>query len=115
MYSGTVTNVRNSFEPGEYRIDSYGNFITITSNINGTTYNIKYNHLNSVYVEIGQTVEMGQIIGLTGNTGNAGKRGIIPHIHIQLYNSNYTQSLNPEDFLLTKFDENLNPIENDCN
>lgn len=115
MYSGTVTNVRNSFEAGENRRNSYGNFITITSNINGTTYNIKYNHLNSVFVEIGQTIGVGQIIGLTGNTGNAAQKGIIPHIHIQIYNSNYTQSLNPEDFLLTKFDENQNPIENDCN
>ncbi len=113
MYTGTVTNIRNSFEPGEYKKDSYGNFITITSTINGTTYSIKYNHLNNVNVEVGQTVTVGEILGLTGNTGNAAARGVVPHI--QIYNSNFSQSLNPEDFLNTKFDENQNPIKNDCN
>lgn len=115
MYTGTVTNIRNSFDPGEYKKDSYGNFITITSTINGTTYSIKYNHLNNVNVEVGQTVTVGEILGLTGNTGNAAARGVVPHIHIQIYNSNFSQSLNPEDFLNTKFDENQNPIKNDCN
>lgn len=57
---------------------------------------------------------MGDIIGLSGNTGNAADTEVIPHIHIQVFNSNWSQSLDPEDFLQTKFDSNYNPISNNC-
>ena len=54
------------------------------------------------------------IIGLTGNTGNAADPNVNPHIHLQVYNSNWSESLDPEEFLYTKFDNNYNPIKN-CN
>jgi len=116
MYSGTISSIRNTFSPGEYKKDSYGNFVVITTVINGITYNIKYNHLNSVSVVKGQTIKVGDIIGLTGNTGNANPPNskVIPHIHLQVFNSNWSQSLNPEIYLQTKFDSNYNAISNNC-
>jgi len=114
MYGGTISSIRDTFSPGEYKEDSYGNFIVITTVINGITYNIKYNHLNSVSVIKGQTIKGGDVIGLSGKTGNAGNLNVTPHIHIQVYNSDWTKSLNPEDFLFTKFDSNYNPIPNNC-
>ena len=118
MYSGTISSIRNTFSPGEYKENSYGNFIVITTVIDGITYNIKYNHLNTVSVIQGQRINSGDIIGLTGNTGNANNPKaevkVIPHIHLQVFNSNWSQSLNPEDFLKTKFDSNHNAISNNC-
>ena len=116
MYSGTISSIRNTFSPGQYKKSSYGNFVIITTVINGSTYNIKYNHLNSVSVTQGQTINAGDIIGLSGNTGNANPPTgtVIPHIHLQVFNSNWSQSLDPEDILTTKFDSNYNPISNNC-
>ena len=55
-------------------------------------------------------------IGLTGNTGNANspEEDTIPHIHLQVFNSNWSESLDPQDFLTTKFDSDYNPISNNC-
>lgn len=117
MYSGTISSIRNTFSPGEYKQNSYGNFVVITTVINGVTRNIKYNPLNNVSVTQGP-INVGDIIGLTGNTGNANnpkaKVKVIPHIHLQVFNSNWSQSLDPEDYLKTKFDSNYNPISNNC-
>jgi murein DD-endopeptidase MepM/ murein hydrolase activator NlpD len=115
MYSGTISSIRNTFSPGEYKKDSYGNFVVITTIINGVTRNIKYNHLNNVSVTQGP-INVGDIIGLTGNTGNANPPvgTVIPHIHLQVFNSNWSQSLDPEDYLKTKFDSNYNPVSNNC-
>jgi murein DD-endopeptidase MepM/ murein hydrolase activator NlpD len=114
MYDGTVSIIRDTFAPGEYKKGSYGNFVVITAVIDGVTHNLKYNHLNTVSVIKGQKIKVGEIIGLTGNTGNAADPIVIPHIHLQVFNSNWTQSLNPEEFLKTKFDSNYNPIPNNC-
>jgi murein DD-endopeptidase MepM/ murein hydrolase activator NlpD len=116
MYSGTISSIRNTFSPGEYEEGSYGNYIVITTVINGITYNIKYNHLNTVSVIQFQTINVGDVIGLTGNTGNANPptSTVTPHIHLQVFNSNWSQRLNPEDFLKTKFDSNHNTISNNC-
>ena len=115
MYSGTVSGVRDTFSPGEYKRDSYGNYVMITVQINGSTYFIKYNHLNSVSVTQGQQVNVGDIIGTSGNTGNANSRGVTPHIHLQIFNSTWI-SIDPAPFLATQFDENYNPIPNsNCN
>ncbi|NEV94861.1 M23 family metallopeptidase [Psychroflexus sp. YR1-1] len=113
MYSGKVSNIRDSFSPGQYQIDSYGNYVIITFQINGNTYFAKYNHLNTVSLVQGQSVVAGDIIGTAGNTGNAASAGVTPHIHLQVFNSSW-QSINPSDFLNTKYDNNHNPISN-CN
>jgi len=113
MYSGTISGIRNTFTPGEYKSKSYGNYVQLTINLNGNTYFIKYNHLNNVSVVQGQEVNVGDIIGLNGNTGNAnpptGK--VTPHIHIQVFDSNWN-SIDPAPFLGTQFDNDYNAIEN---
>ena len=85
MYDGTVTDMRKSFLPGQYGRKSYGNYITIKSVINGNTVYLKYNHLEFVSsgLMIGSALAQGAYMGITGNTGNAAKPGIIPHVHIQ--------------------------------
>ena len=115
MYDGKVSDIRNSFSPGEPKKKSYGNYILVTTKINGETVFIKYNHLNEVNVKIGDIIKAGDVIGLNGNTGNAAiDDDIIPHIHLQVFNTEW-ESINPLDFLTTKFDNEFNPIHSDCN
>ena len=116
MYDGKVSDIRNSFAPGEYQFGSYGNFILVTTKINGETVFIKYNHLNEAHVKKGDIIKAGDIIGLNGNTGNANPPDdkIEPHIHLQVFNTKWG-SLNPFNFITTKFDNQFNPISNDCN
>ncbi len=120
MYDGIVSNIRNTFNPGEYRVNSYGNYIILKVIINGITIFIKYGHLNKVYVKKGDKVKAGDIIGVNGNTGNAnpprrkGQKKVIPHIHLQIFDANW-KSINPKNYLKTKFDNQFNPIRNNCN
>ena len=116
MYDGKVADIRDRFSPGEHKENSYGNFILVTTRINGETVFIKYNHLNEVHVKIGDRIKAGDIIGLNGNTGNANppNDNVTPHIHLQVFNTKW-ESINPLDFLTTKFDNQFNPISNDCN
>ena len=79
MYAGAVTDIRNSFSPGQYKYISLGNFVVVRSVINGVTYNIKYNHLNSVSVFVGSTVNVHQNNIITGTT-DYGFNQIRPHI-----------------------------------
>lgn len=113
MYDGIVSDARDTFYPGKYKENSYGNYILVTTKINGKTVFIKYNHLNKVNVKKGDKIKAGQIIGLNGNTGNANSPtgNVIPHIHIQVYDVNW-KSINPELYLKTKFDQNKNAIPN---
>ncbi len=116
MYGGTVSSIRNAFNPGEYKENSYGNYIVLKVTINGVVTFIKYNHLNKVNVKKGDIVKSGDIIGLNGNTGNANppKGRVTPHIHLQTFNSSW-KSVNPMNYLKTKYDNQFNPIQNNCN
>lgn len=114
MYKGKVSSLRNTFSEGEYKKNSYGNYIIIKSTVNGNTIYIRYNHLNKVSVKKDQDISVGQIIGLNGNTGNAAAKGVTPHIHIQILDSSW-KSINPADYLKTKFNSEYNPISNNCN
>lgn len=116
MQGGTVTDMRKSFLPGQYAFKSYGNYITIKSVINGQTVYLKYNHLefvNSALV-VGSVVNQGAYIGVTGNTGNAAKPSIIPHVHIQARNAS-GQKIDPMPFFSTQFNvNNGQPTNNPC-
>lgn len=114
MYKGKVHSIRNTFSAGEYKKDSYGNYIIIKSTVNGKTVYIRYNHLNKVSVAKDDDIYFGQIIGLNGNTGNAAAKGVTSHIHIQIKDSSW-KSINPADYLKTKFDSEYKPINNNCN
>ncbi len=71
--TGTVTYA--AWAAGTYY--DYGNLIVIN---HGNGYETLYAHLNSVGVSAGQTVEKGQWIGATGNTG----RSTGPHLHFEI-------------------------------
>lgn len=114
MYQGKVHSIRNTFSAGKYKKNSYGNYIIIKSTVDSKTVYIRYNHLNKVSVEKDDEIYLGQIIGLNGNTGNAAARGVTSHIHIQILDSNW-KSINPADYLKTKFDSEYKPISNNCN
>jgi murein DD-endopeptidase MepM/ murein hydrolase activator NlpD len=59
---------------------NYGNEIRIQGT-DGYTY--LYGHLNSIHVSVGQTVSMGQEIGLMGSTGYSTG----PHLHLEVWDN----------------------------
>lgn len=113
-HSGKIIDIRNTFKSGEYKKYSFGNYVTIQTNINGNTRYIKYNHLDKVHVQKGKTIAVGDIIGSAGKTGNAAKDEIIPHIDVQLFDTNW-KPMDPIDLFFTKFDNQLNSITQNCN
>ncbi|MCA9938393.1 MAG: M23 family metallopeptidase [Anaerolineales bacterium] len=73
--SGIVTRV-------ERRNTGYGHFIVIRHDWpNGQTYFTWYGHLSEIDVNVGQTVAIGQPIGVAGTTGNS--TGIHLHLNLQ--------------------------------
>lgn len=105
MYSGVVVDRNDNFSPGGYAVDSYGNYVTIKyTGPDGESFKVKYNHLNSVGLKLNDNVTMGQVIGKSGKTGNAAKKGIIPHIHIQVFENNL--SVDPIGYFATLFNAN---------
>ena len=56
--------------------DGYGNLVILE---NGA-YQTYYAHLSEIPVSVGQRVEAGQIVGLSGNTGNSTG----PHLHYEV-------------------------------
>lgn len=122
MHGGTVTDIRDSFDPGEYKPDSYGNYVRIKSTLSGDTVYLRYNHLNTVGVEVGDTVIAGDIIGRSGNTGNAQEMNgipVIPHVHIRArkVENGQEKRVDPENYMATKFnnDGSVNVSESNCN
>ncbi len=68
----------------------YGNLIEID---HGNGLKTRYGHLSRVGVQIGDTVQRGQIIGLIGSTG----RSTGPHLHYEVRLNN--RPINPRRFL----------------
>ncbi|TPW71555.1 M23 family metallopeptidase [Schumannella sp. 10F1B-5-1] len=60
----------------------WGNHIVITSSVNGQTVSFLYAHTQSgsISLQVGDTVEVGQFVGLTGSTGSV----TAPHLHLEL-------------------------------
>ncbi|MFI5632102.1 M23 family metallopeptidase [Streptomyces sp. NPDC051664] len=72
---------------------AYGNAIVIK---HGNGMYSQYAHLSRIDVHIGQSVEKGQRIALSGNTGNSSG----PHLHFEIRNTaNYGSAVNPVAFL----------------
>ncbi|WP_030687227.1 M23 family metallopeptidase [Streptomyces globisporus] len=72
---------------------AYGNNIVIR--MNDGTYT-QYGHLSSIGVYVGQTVEPGQQIGISGSTGNSTG----PHLHFEARTSpEYGSDINPITYL----------------
>jgi len=95
VYSGTV---EDALDLGN---SSYGKYIVIKSTIGEKTRYIYYAHLSEQSVEKGAVVRAGDIIGLTGSTGNSTG----PHLHYEVRNENRTYGslnnpgLDPYDYL----------------
>jgi murein DD-endopeptidase MepM/ murein hydrolase activator NlpD len=114
MYPGEVTMVKNSFAPGEYKANSYGNYVEIRSILGGEIIYLKYNHLDAVAsgMTVGTQVAQGQQIGETGTTGNAAYV-LFPHLHIQAKDEERNK-IDPEQFLRTKLDKSTGAGTNPC-
>ena len=89
--------------------------LTITIEKNGISY--YYAHLSAIYVETGQSVEAGQLIGSCGNTGNAS--GTHAHVHFSIFKTKEgydAGAINPwpslENVLydVTKTDKNIEQL-----
>ena len=81
---------------------SYGKHIKIKAIVNGGTVYIRYCHLNSFAVSVGDKVRAGQLIARSGSTG----KSTGPHLHYEVRNANdyygYDAShtnLNPRNYL----------------
>lgn len=69
--SGTVDQVQAWDGYTKTGMQSYGNMVRIKhADYNGKTLQTRYAHLSSYCVAQGETVEEGQLIGYTGQTGN---------------------------------------------
>ncbi|MFD7429502.1 M23 family metallopeptidase [Streptomyces sp. NPDC059818] len=72
---------------------AYGNAVVIKHS-NGTY--SQYAHLSKIDVRIGQHVDKGQKIALSGNTGNSSG----PHLHFEIRTTaNYGSAINPVNYL----------------
>ena len=69
----------------------YGMFVVIDHNIDYVTL---YSHLQDVYVDVGDVVAQGQVIGTVGSTGNSTG----PHLHFEL--RDFGARINPLEALL---------------
>lgn len=75
---------------------AYGNAIVIKHGTGPSAKYSQYAHLSKVKVNIGQKVDKGDSIALSGNTGNSSG----PHLHFEIRTSpNYGSALNPVNFL----------------
>lgn len=62
----------------------YGNYINLIVSDGTTSYGILYGHLvqNSFTVRVGQSVNVGDVVGLLGSSGSSTG----PHVHAEVYN-----------------------------
>lgn len=91
-----------------------GNAIYIEGEIDGEIYVVNYFHLMAVEVSVGDHVEIGDVIGLTGITGNAFGKGCGgPHLHLGIKKNGVF--IDPEPFLHSILDQEgkqTNPCNN---
>ncbi len=85
--------------------NGYGNTIVVETLIDWERQYISYSHLDSINVKKGDKVATGQIIGKTGNTGNAKElTSQENHLHFEIRDKIYpvkglTGRENPKDYL----------------
>jgi murein DD-endopeptidase MepM/ murein hydrolase activator NlpD len=82
-FSGTVIDPAIRWQP--WIPDRYGRTVIIVSDEPQTAgYTALLSHLDRVWVEIGQHVARGQVVGTVGRTGNADEQSVHPHVHFEL-------------------------------
>lgn len=125
MFNGRVTWISDG-------LGDLGNYVQITTKLNGTECTILYGHLGTGGLpNLGDEVRAGDLIGYSDknseNLAVAMEEGAEQHVHIEkwvgpyVWNKNYPHNLSlsrpnhvdPLDYFATEFDQNLNPI-NDC-
>ena len=118
MFDGVVEKIVNEVTPNNKGTwGDFGNRIRIKSTSkqhvnNGKTIYVYYTHLNNVEnLELGEEVKQGQLLGLSGKTGNAHN---IPvwryHTHISIYEDGTSgnKRVNPLRYFASKNLENKN-------
>lgn len=70
---GQVTQVRTD-DTG------YGHHVRVVHEVDGVRFTAIYAHFSRNMVEVGQQVELGTVLGLSGNTGNSTG----PHLHFEI-------------------------------
>lgn len=66
-------------------VGDYGNTVVLELLGRPEKWFVAYSHLSRIDVELGECVEMGHKVGLTGNTGNASTmKGLDQHLHFEL-------------------------------
>jgi murein DD-endopeptidase MepM/ murein hydrolase activator NlpD len=82
-FSGTVINPRTRWPPWE--ADRYGNTVAIVSDEPATDgYVSIYVHADRVWVQPGDHVTRGQVVGTLGRTGNAETQSVHSHLHFEI-------------------------------
>lgn len=78
MSDGLVVHIQNGTSDG----DSTGTNLILIEHQDGTI--ALYSHLtnNGIFVSVGESVVAGNILGLSGNSGNTGG---LPHLHVSLH------------------------------
>lgn len=62
----------------------YGLYVVVRHETNsGKIFETRYAHLSKIYVKTGDKVYQGDILGLSGRTGNAKKTYVLPHVHFE--------------------------------
>lgn len=79
-YAGKVQAIRTSVPNDKNTPGSVGNFVIVDTKAAGVA--IKYCHLSKVSVKAGEKVVQGQLLGLTGRSGNA-YNAAWPHLHLE--------------------------------
>ncbi len=79
-----VSPMENTLPSNYYNKTSYGNYVWVEYSVNGQKVRMRFAHLNTVNVRIGDKVSHSTILGLSGKTGNANSDDVIPHVHIQV-------------------------------
>lgn len=89
---GTVTTIRNLTE-------GYGKYVIVT---HADGYSTLYAHLSEIWVRYGEKVCKGQVVGLSGSTGNSTG----PHLHFEVRKNGI--QIDPKTVLQNVFDNNPN-------
>lgn len=85
--------------------EALGIYVALTNTYGGQTYTTTYQHLSSVAVQEGQTVNKGQLIGYSGNTGQSSG----PHLHLEIikgefYCKSHSSSCRSTDYRVNPYD-----------
>jgi len=58
--------------------------VWVEYSVNGQKIRVRFAHLNTVNVKVGDRVFHSTMLGLSGKTGNANDDGTKPHVHLQV-------------------------------